>query len=373
MQIKFFHSILEISKKSWTPLEPDNFPFASYSFLSSLEKSQSIGKRTGWFPLIATAWDDENLLAASVLFLRTNSYGEYIFDWAWADAWQRSGLKYYPKLTAAAPFTPATGPKILCKSDENKAELTELILNEVKKFSEKENLSTTHFLFIPEDEIPLFKKAGYDIRKSYQFHWKNDSYENFDAFLMALKQKKRKDIRRERKLLNSHDLHLRQVSGEDILQYADLMYDFYIETIDKKGSCDYLTKEFFQEIFTSMQNEIILFMAFKNNSPIASTLNFHKGNTLFGRYWGCTEEIQNLHFELCYYRPIEYAIKNKLTLFEAGAQGEHKIQRGFIPSYTYSAHLLPNHQLGEAVRDHIKREAAQIDKLIEQGREMAYK
>ena len=373
MTVKLFHSILEIDPTEWAKLEPPDFPFASYSFLESLESSNSTGKRTGWFPLIATVTEKTNLIGASFLYVKINSYGEYIFDWAWAEAWQKSGLQYYPKLTAAVPFTPATGPKILCVDSKRKSEVATHILQEVKEFAKKEKMSTVHFLFLPENEIPLFETAGFSIRKSYQFHWHNNSYTKFEDFLMALKQKKRKEIRRERKLLNSHKLDIKQISGSEIKQYAELMYDFYLATIDKKWSCDYLTKDFFKKIFCSMQSQIILFMAFRNGNPIAATLNFQKGSSLFGRYWGCTEEIPNLHFELCYYQPIEYAIHNKLCLFEAGAQGEHKIQRGFIPSYTYSAHHLPEHELGEAVKSYIKREAGQIDKLVEQGRQMAYK
>lgn len=373
MKVQLFHSIQEIDQSDWVNLEEKNFPFTSYSFLESLETSNSTGKRTGWFPLIASVWDNKSLVGASVLYVKTNSYGEYIFDWAWAEAWKKSGLQYYPKLTAAIPFTPATGPKILCSDSQDKNKIASLVLGEIKSFAQKENMSTIHFLFLPKDELAIFENEGFTIRKSYQFHWVNNSYKIFDDFLMALKQKKRKEIRRERKLLDSHKLDIRQVSGKEIKQYAELMYDFYLATIDKKWSCDYLTKEFFKKIFSSMQDEIVLFMAFQNDTPIAATLNFKKGTSLFGRYWGCTKEVPNLHFELCYYQPIEYAIENGLTLFEAGAQGEHKIQRGFVPSYTYSAHLLPEHELGDAVKDYIKREAGQIEKLINQGHEMAYK
>ena len=373
MDVKIFHSIKEIPSEKWDLIQPENFPFSSYQFLEGLESSNSIGRRTGWFPLIVTVWQQEDLIAASSLYLKNNSYGEYIFDWAWADAWQKSGLKYYPKITAAAPFTPATGKKILCKKPADKTELTKLILDSLKEYAKKENIETIHFLFIPESEIPLFEENDFTIRKTFQFHWKNENYSYFDDFLMALKQKKRKEIRRERKLLKACDLEIKTVRGKEVSQYSDLMYEFYLSTIDKKWSHDYLTPSFFKKIFHSMTEEIVLFIAFKNKEAIAATLNFHKGNSLFGRYWGCTEEVPNLHFELCYYQPIEYAIANKIQLFEAGAQGEHKIQRGFIPSYTYSAHLLPNHQLGNAVKDFINREAQQVDSLIKEGRNMAYK
>ena len=372
MKTSISHSISEIDKNKWQSIQPENFPFSSYDFLEALESSDSIGKRTGWFPLYITVWDKKELIAASYIYLKTNSYGEYIFDWAWADAWKRSGLQYYPKLLSAAPFTPATGPKIICKPNFREKAFS-LILNEVKEFAKKENISTIHFLFIPEKNLTDYESHDFTIRKTYQFHWHNNAYGCFDDFLMELKQKKRKEIRRERKLLNQEKLDIKKIAGPEVLKYADLMYDFYLSTIDKKWSADYLTKEFFQKIFSSMQDSIVLFIAFKNQTPIAATLNFHKGKSLFGRYWGSTEEVPNLHFELCYYQPIEYAIENNIELFEAGAQGEHKIQRGFIPSYTYSAHYLPEHQIGDAVKDFIKREAEQVDRLIKEGRQLAYK
>ena len=372
MDVKLYHSIKEIDRCKWQSIQCKNFPFSSYDFLEALETSGSIGKRTGWFPLFITVWNNKDLIGGSYLYLKTNSYGEYIFDWAWADAWQKSGLQYYPKLLSAAPFTPATGPKILCKS-EHRNEVVPLVLQKVKDFAEKENISTIHFLFLPESNLSEYAKENFTIRKTYQFHWHNNNYGCFDDFLMDLKQKKRKEIRRERKLLSRENIEIKQIPCNEIPDYANLMYDFYLSTIDKKWSADYLTKEFFQSLFNSMKDHIILFIAFKDELAVAATLNFHKGQTLFGRYWGSKEEIPNLHFELCYYRPIEYAIENKLKLFEAGAQGEHKIQRGFIPSYTYSAHYLPEHQLGEAVKDFIKREAEQVDRLIKEGRQLAFK
>ena len=372
IKIERHNSILEIKRERWQSIQPEDFPFSSYDFLGALESSGSTGKRTGWFPLIITVSKNDELIAGTCLYLKTNSYGEYIFDWSWADAWQKSGLKYYPKLLSAVPFTPATGPKILCK--EEKRELAvHLIIDEVKKFATKEKISTIHFLYIPEMNLNDYRKHGFSIRKTYQFHWRNNKYGDFNDFLMELKQKKRREIRRERKLLSKENLTIQMISGSEVEKYAGLMYDFYLSTIDKKWSADYLTKDFFSRIFSSMQNSIVMFIAFKNGHPVAATLNFQQGKKLFGRYWGSSEDIPNLHFELCYYRPIEYAIENKIELFEAGAQGEHKIQRGFIPSYTYSAHLLPDHELGDAVRDFIEREALQVDRLIKEGRQMAYK
>lgn len=373
MTLKSYNSILEIDRQDWLQLEPENFPFASYHFLSSLETSNSAGRRTGWFPLILGVYSNKKLIGASYLYLKNNSYGEYIFDWAWADAWKRNGLQYYPKLVGAVPFTPATGPKVLCADENDKPKIIELISDKIKKMVNSREISTAHFLFNDESELKFFEQNGFTIRKTFQFHWRNRAYENFDSFLMDLKQKKRKEIRRERKLLAKENLEIVEVTGKDVGQYADLFYQLYLSTIDKKWSSDYLTPKFFKEIFACMQENIILFLAKKESEIIAGTLNFRKGNKLFGRYWGCFEDIPNLHFELCYYKPIEYAIQNKLILFEAGAQGEHKIQRGFIPSYTYSAHYLPDHGLGQAVMDFIKREADQVDRLIKEGPSMAFK
>ena len=372
MKLSVFHSIKDIDKADWDSIQPKNFPFCSYEFLSALEESQSTGERTGWFPLIFVAHDKEETLGALYLYLKTNSYGEYIFDWAWADAWEKAGLPYFPKLTSAIPFTPATGPKVLVKDEKRKPEISSFLLDECLNFYEKKKLQTAHFLFIPKEEISLFQAKGFTLRKTHQYHWSNENYETFEDFLAALKQKKRKEIRRERKLLDKSVI-IHEVTGDEVSQYADLMYSFYLSTIDKKWAHDYLTKEFFELIFENFKDNILLYLAEKDGKFIAGTLNFYKGEKLFGRYWGSTQDIQHLHFELCYYRPIEFAIKNKIKLFEAGAQGEHKVQRGFIPAFTYSAHMLPNHGLGDAVKDFIQRESMQVSRLIERGRSLAFK
>lgn len=372
MKLNTFHSIKEIDPLEWNSIQAPNFPFASYEFLQALEESDSLGERTGWFPLFITLHNKGVICGALYLYLKNNSYGEYIFDWSWASAWQKYGMAYYPKLTSAIPFTPATGPKILISEHCDKKDVANKLLQECLKFSKKNNIETTHFLFIPESELQLFSENNFSIRKTHQYHWQNNNYQCFDDFLAALKQKKRKEIRRERKLLDK-SIKIHELSGDDVIEHAELMYEFYLSTIDKKMSQDYLSLQFFKLIFSSLKDNILLYLAEKNGAFIAGTLNFYKGNTLYGRYWGCTEEVQHLHFELCYYKPIEFAIKNNITLFEAGAQGEHKVQRGFIPSYTYSAHFLPDHELGEAVRDFISREAQQIDKFIERGRTLAYK
>lgn len=370
--LQILHSIKDIDPIDWASIQDPNFPFSSYGFLLAMEESQSLGKRTGWFPLFITLRENDKLSGAMYLYLKTNSHGEYIFDWAWADAWQKNGLSYYPKLTAAIPFTPATGPKILVADSEQKTTISKRLIQEALKFCQTENIQTAHFLFIPKSEVELFSRENLSIRHTYQYHWHNNNYDCFDDFLMALKQKKRKEIRRERKLLDKSVI-IHEVTGSAVGEYADLMYEFYLSTIDKKFSHDYLTPEFFKMIFKDCQENILLYLAEKDGEFIAGTLNFKKGKTLFGRYWGSTEEIPNLHFELCYYKPIEYAIKHKMTLFEAGAQGEHKVQRGFIPSITYSAHYLPDHELGDAVRNFITREAEQLSHFIEKGPGMVYK
>jgi predicted N-acyltransferase len=373
MKFKSFHSIKEIDKGLWDSLDNQSFPFCSWNFLSALEESGSIGERTGWYPLYITLTDDNGLVGALYLFIKSNSYGEYIFDWAWADAWQKAGIPYFPKLTSAVPFTPATGPKILIRDSEKKQFISKQLLKECLRLAEKLNIQTTHFLFIPEEEIPFFEEEGFSIRKTCQYHWKNEGYSDFEGFLAALKQKKRKEIRRERKLLDK-SLKIHQLTGSAVIEHARLMYSFYLSTIDKKWSQDYLTEEFFTLVFESMNEHILLYLAEDQKGRfIAGTLNFHMNDKLYGRYWGCTKDIPHLHFELCYYRPLEFAINNGIRLFEAGAQGEHKVQRGFIPSFTYSAHFLPDHQLGDAVKDYLKREAYQMENLVRKGRSFAFK
>ncbi|MCM8532514.1 MAG: GNAT family N-acetyltransferase [Lentisphaeraceae bacterium] len=374
MKLTVHNSFLDFKSSEWNKLVPENFPFAKHQFFSSLEESESIGKRTGWYPFIISAHDTESLVGLFILFVKTNSYGEYIFDWAWADAWKKTGQDYYPKLTSAIPFTPATGPKFLVSPNADYETTCKLLVSEALKEESQNELSSTHILFTTPRENGLLINQGFKLRKTFQFHWQNNNYASFEDFLSELKQKKRQKIRRERKEINKlQNLEIKEVTGKDALAYAKDFYQLYLSTIDKKWSADYLTEGFFQLLFERMNENILLYLAFKDDKLVAGTLNIIGGDKIFGRYWGAFEDIQHLHFELCYYQPIEFAIRHKIDIFEAGAQGEHKIQRGFTPAYTYSLHKLPESKLTELIHDSIDRESEQADRLVREGRAMVFK
>jgi uncharacterized protein len=374
MTLKVHRSIFDFKAEAWNSLVPLNFPFAKHEFLAALEKSNSTGKRTGWHPQFIGAYQEDTLIGAFILYLKTNSYGEYIFDWSWANAWQRYGFDYYPKLTSAIPFTPATGSKILTTTSQDKDEISRALIKKALELKKELSASTIHLLFTQASENALINDMGLTLRKTFQFHWFNDSYQDFDSFLTQLKQKKRQKIRRERKgIQQNKNISIKEISGNDVKDYHQCFYQLYLSTIDKKSSFDYLTQEFFTEIFHSMPDNILLYLAYEGDEVIAGTLNFIGGDKLYGRYWGAFKDIQHLHFELCYYLPIEYAIRNNIHTFEAGAQGEHKIQRGFIPSYTYSHHELSDNLLTTPIIESINSENIEVDDLISKARSFVYK
>ena len=359
MKIEFASSIHQFSPKSWKALESKNFPFTDFAHYAALEDSGSVGSGSGWHPLYYAAVDEHgDLCGAVVLYEKYHSYGEYIFDWAWAEAHQRLGIEYYPKLVSSIPFTPATGPKLLInasKSHETQKQaqqnLIETALDRSKDFS------SLHFLFLTHDELPLFEQNGFFTRHTYQFHWLNEDYQSFEDFLARFKSKKRKEIRRERKQVQDSGLRIEVLSGDNLnLDHAKVFYHFYRSTISKKGAIPYLTKNYFTQVFERMKDSIYLLLAYDRDQVVAASLSYHKGQNLYGRYWGSFDEYRSLHFELCYYRPIEYAIDQKIKLFEAGAQGEHKIQRGFMPRLTYSAHKLSDDQMHRLLRQHCTSE-----------------
>jgi hypothetical protein len=370
MKIKLFNSLKEISEKEWKPLEPVDFPFASYQFLQALEETDCLGRRTGWRPLYLTSWQDGKLTGAIATFVKSNSYGEYIFDFTWAQAYETYGLDYYPKLTIAIPFTAATGPKILLsanlKTDETQATCRRL-LQALKELGSELGTSSTHALFLPEAELDSFREAGFFIRHSFQYHWKNEPYTDFADFLSRLRSKRRKEILRERVQAQQSGLQFLKLSGSQLqTEHAVAMHRFYTSTVEKMGGHGYLTLEFFKHVFARMSEKILLVLAQKpSGEPVAGALNYFSENTLFGRHWGCLEEYRSLHFEICYYQGIEFAIEKKMKLFEAGAQGEHKFQRGFRPSLTYSAHKIQDPRMSSAIKHFVESEKRQIAELFQ--------
>ena len=368
-----FHSLREVAPKSWNRLIGDAFPFAEYDYLLALEEGHCVGIEPGWEPRYLTLWEGEQLQAACYLYRKTNSNGEYIFDWDWANAYQRYGQRYFPKLTSAVPFTPATGPKLLVAADaSNPRELQQQLLASALELVRQEGCSSLHFLFIPAEEREIYEAAGLLLRHSFQFHWQNQGYGSFEDFLSRLRSKRRKEILRERRQVQEQGLEVILLRGEEIEpKLCRVMYDFYLTTIDRKWAMPYLSYEFFQYIFTHFRDQLVLALARKQGRWVAGTINYHKGPHLFGRYWGCRQDFRSLHFELCYYRLIEYAIEQGVQRFEAGAQGAHKIQRGFLPNLTYSAHWIAHPAFHRAIGEFIEEEKRSIQSNIEDNPELS--
>ena len=389
-EIKIFQSLEEIPRDEWRGIEVADFPFARWEFLSALEKGGCLGDRTGWAPLYLTVWEGGSLRAALVSYLKSNSYGEYIFDFQWAQAYQMRKVPYYPKLTSAIPFTPATGPKLLGDSSRFQA-----LLVAVRELAVSLNASSVHHLFVPSSQIDVYRRVGLEVRHSYQYHWKNGrhrgttadggpkvigetnqesanetglKYDTFEDFLGDLRGKRRREILRERSQAQSSALRIRRITGDELtVDHARIMHRFYQDTVFKMGGFDYLTLGFFVQAFETMKDQILFVLAENSEGrPVAGALNYFGPSTLFGRHWGCLEDYKSLHFELCYYQGIEFTISRGLSLFEAGAQGEHKFQRGFMPSLTYSAHEIFEESLREPIARFMDMEKLQIRRMFEE-------
>ena len=368
MKCELVSRLADVNRNEWDSLNTSNHPFTSYDFLNSLEMSESVTAKTGWNPQhIIIKNNTGNIIGASPNYLKMHSYGEYIFDHAWANAFENAGGQYYPKLLSAIPFTPATGPRILIdpkNSDNNK--IFELIIKMFEVIVQNNNLSSAHINFITDNLNKKLNNEKWIKRKGLQFHWHNRDYSSFDDFLSKLKSSKRKAIRKERRTIMNNNLVIQKVTGNELnKEIWDSFYNFYLNTIDKKWGGAYLTKNFFYLINKTMKNKILLIIAKQNNKIVAGALNFIGSNTLYGRNWGSIVDIPFLHFELCYYQAIEYAIDNNIKKVEAGAQGHHKIQRGYVAESTYSRHLIQNESFAKAVRNFVQLEAKEIDKQIQ--------
>ena len=367
MNFKVLGSLAEVSAAAWNALTPPDFPCADHAYLSALETSGSVGENTGWAPAHLTAWEGDRLVGAAPTYLKTDSYGEYIFDWGWARAFLANGVPYYPKLVSAIPFTPATGAKLMVAAEADAQAVRDGLVALATEITRQTKASSAHFLFAVPEELPAFQRGEYLVRHSYQYHWINRGYGDFAGFLDAFKNRKRKQIVREREWLSQSEVTIECLEGDALRpEHARAMYAFYSSTIEKMGAIGYLTPQFFETVFREMKHAIVLMWASVGGEPVAAALNYRKGAALFGRYWGSSEHYRNLHFELCYYRGIEYAIAHGLRLFEAGAQGEHKIARGFEPRLTYSAHWIGHPAFRAAIADFVEREKTGIAGLFEE-------
>ena len=364
------NSIENIGKKNWNNCANHEAlsynPFVSYEFLNALEKSNSVNGDSGWYTSFFVAKDnDDKIIGCTPAYLKNNSSGEYVFDYSWAEAYQRVGRSYYPKLQISIPFTPVSTPKLLTK-DQNDNDTKVFMLQAIEDFCTEHAISSAHLTFLNEKELKTLQNKKWLIRTDQQFHWFNNNYNDFNDFLSALSSRKRKNIKKERDEANKNGLVIETLNHKEIQEFHwDEFYKFYIDTSMRKWGQPYLNRDFFSLIGQTLSENILLIMVKNNNKYIAGALNFIGGDTIYGRNWGCIEDHKNLHFEVCYYRAIDFAINNKLKKVEAGAQGAHKISRGYQPSKTFSAHWIKDIDFFEAISNYLKDERVYIQENIE--------
>ena len=336
-------------------------PFVSHAFFSSLETSGSACARTGWGPRHLLARRDGEVVGIVPCYLKSHSQGEYVFDRGWADAYERAGGRYYPKLQASVPFTPATGPRLLIRDGVDRDEIGTALASGLVALCEATTASSAHVTFVPEAEWKSLARHGFLQRTDQQFHWHNQGFDSFDDFLATLNSRHRKAIRRERRDALASGIAIHALSGSDITEDAwDAFFAFYMQTGSRKWGRPYLTRSFFSLIGERMANDVLLIMARRNNRWIAGAINFIGSDALFGRNWGAIEHHPFLHFEVCYYQAIDFAIARGLKTVEAGAQGEHKLARGYMPQTTYSAHYIADPDLRRAIAEYLRRERAYV-------------
>ena len=365
--LKILDSISTIRPQDWNALTA-NHPLLRHEFLHALHECGCAADAAGWTPQYLTLWDDEpgaadasGFLGAIPLYVKTNSYGEYVFDWAWADAYQRHGLDYYPKLLSAIPFTPCTGTRILAHDDDARKALVAAAL----RLAADSPVSSLHVLFPLEAEAQLLQDAGLMLRRSVQFHWRNQGYANFDAFLATMSHDKRKKIKQERRKVREAGISFRHLEGGDITPALWRFWNkCYSHTYRAHHSTPYLNLRFFEQIGAAMPENLLLVVGAMQGDDVCASLCIHNGQTLYGRYWGAIGYSPGLHFEACYYQPLEFCIARGIQLFEGGAQGEHKLARGFLPVETVSAHWLKQPQFASAVENFLKREEAGIHRYV---------
>ena len=348
-QVEVIGSLADIDATAWNALVPDGNPFVRHEFLYGLEATGCLGDNTGWYPRYLLLRDEGELHGAVASYIKTNSYGEFVFDWSWADAYQRHGEAYYPKLVVSVPFTPATGPRLLVRDDQDWKTNAQLLANALVQYAESEEFSSVHHLFVSEREHALLtdgKERLHLSRLDCQYHWANDDYSCFDDFLASCTSKRRKTLRRERRHVSDAGLRLERRAGNTLTgsEWSDV-HDLYASTFDRKWGNPSLTEAFFKRMGDTFGESTLIVFAYDPDDvtpdrAVACSVMFQGADTLYGRYWGCRREYHSLHFEACYYQGIEHCIEHGLQHFEPGAQGEHKITRGFQPTLTHSAHAI---------------------------------
>ncbi|MDD4913612.1 MAG: GNAT family N-acetyltransferase [Methylococcales bacterium] len=362
MEVKQIDSIAQVSCGAWNGLVETDYPFLRHEFLAALEQSGSVSVQTGWRPAHLLVTADGELLACMPLYVKQHSWGEYVFDQQWAQAYQQYGYPYYPKLLTAIPFTPCQGVRIAMKPAVDLLEVTSLLLEYIKQLAVRAGISSWHCLFPVGRQAENLQALGLFIRQGVQFQWFNQPYRDFDDYLQTLSAGKRKMLRRERRRISEQGIRILQIAGPNVSeQQWRVFYRFYRLTYLKHGAQPYLNPAFFQQLAAKMPEQLLLVFAVKDENYIAAALSLVGADCLYGRYWGCDEEYHSLHFEVCYYQGIDYCIAHGLNRFDSGAQGEHKIARGFRPVTTYSAHWIRDERFAAAIARSVAREQQQVE------------
>ena len=361
VRIEWRDAMSSIASSQWNALLVDDHPFVRHQFLAALETSGSLRAELGWRAHHLTLWHDEQLIGAAPCYVKGNSHGEFVFDWNWAEAYEGAGGRYYPKLLCAVPYSPVTGPRLLAGSGDNRHDIQRQLIAAMRAHCDARKWSSVHLNFATGEEAaqPQFADDAWLPRFDWQYHWRNRGYADFDAFLAALIGKKRKNIRQERARFRTGDWLIERVPGKAI--DAELMgdiYHFYASTFIAKGNVPALTRAFFDQLLSALPESVLAVVATRNGERIGAAFCLRSSDTLYGRYWGCSEEVPGLHFECCYYQGIEYCIEQGLQTFEPGAQGEHKIARGFLPTRMHSRHYLRDPGFRDAIAEYLQQEEA---------------
>lgn len=370
MRSAIHNSIEEIDPRQWNALAGTHIPFLRHEFVAALERGHCIGTGTGWEPCYLTLADERGLAGAVPAFIKTHSYGEFVFDFAWAQAYARYDRRYYPKLTIAVPFTPATGSRLLVRPDLDRQGIAKKLLTAVEEYARNQALSSVHALFLDQATRATCEKAGWLLRRDCQFHWINRNYSSFEAYLETFTAEKRKKARRERRRVAEAGIEFETRRGEEIdTPLLDRLYAFHRDTFLRHGHEPYLTRAFFAEIARTLGHSLLFKIALHRKEPVGAAIFFVSEDTLYGRYWGAATQFDSLHFETCYHQGIEFCIEQGLARFEPGTQGEHKVSRGFEPELTWSAHFIADAGFREAIGRYLVQEGAAVDAYAAQVRE----
>jgi hypothetical protein len=361
-RVEYHHSIGSLGAAEWNALGAGDNPFTRYEFLAALESSRSVGRGAGWEPRYLALRDARGLAAAVAAFVKTHSFGEFVFDFAWARGYERLGRRYYPKLTLAAPFTPATGPRLLVRPELDREVLAGRLLAELERYAVSHALSGVHALFLDEATRAACARRGWLLRRDCQFHWSNRGYTSFEQYLTTFTAEKRKKARRERRRVAEAGVHFETRRGGELDEaLLDRIYALHRDTFVRHGHEPYLARAFFSEVARTMPESLMVKLALRGRTVVAAAVFFTGTDTLYGRYWGAAAEYHSLHFEACYHQGIEFCIAQGVGRFEPGTQGEHKVSRGFEPAITWSAHYIADEDFRAAIGEYLQREGAAVD------------